>query len=154
MADLRSLKVAIGSDHRGVRLKSDLIDFLHSEGAEIRDFGTYSEESCDYPDIAIPLAEAVARGEYDFGILICMTGIGVSIAANKVKGIRAALVYNPDVAEKARAHNNANIICLPAGFISKEQAIEALRRFFSTEFEGGRHARRLGKIEDYESRRG
>ena len=150
MADLREVKIAIGSDHRGFRLKEALKSFMEEKGISYEDLGTHSEESFDYPDVAIPLAEKVARGDYDFGILICMTGIGMSIAANKVKGVRAALVYTPEFAEKARAHNNANVLCMPGGHISVDAAQRALELFLTTEFEGGRHERRLKKIEAYE----
>ena len=144
------MKIAIGADHRGYKLKEQLKEYMEDKGIEFVDFGTYSEESVDYPDYAIPVAEAVAKGECDFGVLICYTGIGMSIAANKVKGIRAAHVVAPVYAKMTRQHNDANVLCLPGGFITKEAAIECLELFINTEFEGGRHKRRVEKIVKYE----
>jgi RpiB/LacA/LacB family sugar-phosphate isomerase len=145
------MKLAIGSDHRGYKLKEFLKEKL-SISHTVKDFGTFSEESCDYPDVAIPLAESVAKGEFDFGILICYTGIGMSIAANKVKGIRAAHVTDERFAIMSRKHNNANVICLPGGFIKEEEALNAVVSFLETEFEGGRHQRRIEKIRQYEEK--
>jgi len=144
------MKLAIGSDHRGFKLKEFLKQKL-SLSHEITDFGTYSDEPVDYPDIAIPLAEKVAKGEFDFGILICYTSIGMSIAANKVRNIRAAQVTSEKFAAMSRKHNNANIICLTAGFISEDDALNAVVLFLETEFEGGRHKRRIDKIHEYET---
>ena len=144
------MKIAIGADHRGYKLKEQLKEYMHEKGIEFVDFGTDSEESVDYPDYAIPVGEAVAKGECDFGLLICYTGIGMSIAANKVKGVRAAHVVSPVYAKMTRQHNDANVLCLPGGFITKEAAIECLELFINTEFEGGRHKRRVDKIESYE----
>ncbi len=146
------MKIAIGADHRGYKLKEELKDYMKEKGIEFVDFGTDSEESVDYPDHAIPVGEAVAKGECDLGVLICYTGIGMSIAANKVKGIRAAHVVAPVYAKMARLHNDANVLCLPGGFITKDAAIECLELFISTEFEGGRHQRRVDKIVNYESK--
>ncbi len=143
------MKLAIGSDHRGYKLKEFLKQKL-SISHEVQDFGVSSEEPSDYPDIAIPLAERVAKGDFAFGILICYTGIGMSIAANKVKGIRAAHVTDERYAIISRKHNNANVICLPGGFIKEEDALNAVILFLETEFEGGRHNRRLDKIANYE----
>ncbi len=143
--------IAIGSDHRGYRLKEILKTFLSSKGYRVLDFGTHSEESFDYPDAAIPVGEAVASGKADFGILICMTGIGMSIAANKVKGVRAALVTALEFAELSRKHNNANVICLQGGYVDPEDAKNFVLKFFTTDFEGGRHLRRIKKIEKYET---
>ncbi|RVU02000.1 ribose 5-phosphate isomerase B [Mucilaginibacter limnophilus] len=140
----QGLKIAIGADHAGFDLKEALKPIL--EGAEIKDYGTYSTESADYPDFAHPVASAVENGEADFGILICGTANGVAITANKHQGIRAALCWKPEVAEPARSHNNANVICLPARHVTVEEAKEILDVFFNTEFEGGRHARRVDKI--------
>ncbi len=145
------MKIAIGSDHRGFRLKEHLKTFLSSRGFEVLDFGTHSEESFDYPDAAIPVGEAVTSGRADFGILICMTGIGMSIAANKVKGVRAALVTAVEFAELSRKHNNANVICLQGGYVDFKDAEEFVLRFLTTDFEGGRHLRRIKKIEAYEN---
>lgn len=145
------MKIAIGSDHRGYKLK-EFLKVRLSISHEVKDFGTNSEEPCDYPDIAIPLAESVAKGEYDFGVLICYTGIGMSISANKVKGIRAAHVTDERLAILSRKHNNANIICLPGGFMDENEALNAVVSFLETEFEGGRHQRRIEKISRYEER--
>jgi ribose 5-phosphate isomerase B len=145
------MRIAIGGDHRGLALKGLVIKLLTEAGHSYEDFGCYTEESVDYPDIAEKVAEAVAKGNFDYGILICGTGIGMSIAANKVKGIRAALCYNAFSARRARQHNDAQICCLAA---EEEQArvpaiIEA---FLTTEFEGGRHQERLNKIGKIEER--
>ena len=111
------MKIAIGADHRGYKLKKILAEFLRGNGHDVTEFGAQSEESYDYPDAAIPVGEAVASGDADRGILICMTGIGMSIAANKVRGVRAALVTSEEFAELSRKHNNANIICLQGGML-------------------------------------
>ncbi len=148
------MKIAIGADHRGYRLKEALIKYLKQNGHEVVDVGTDTDEvSVDYPDYAIPVAEMVAKGEADRGILICMTGVGMSITANKVDGIRAGLIYYPELTELARKHNNINVLCLPGGYMEKEKAFQAVELFLKTEFEGGRHERRLNKIADYEKRR-
>ncbi len=147
------MKIAIASDHRGFHLKEKLKEYLTERGIEIIDFGTDSPESTDYPDHIIPAAEAVARGEVDYGIVICSTGQGSSIAANKVHGIRSALCINPTFARLARQHNDANVLALPADFISIQDAITTVEVFIRTPFEGGRHARRVNKITDYEKRR-
>lgn len=140
----QGLKIAIGADHAGFELKEALRPLL--EGMEVKDYGTYSTESADYPDFAHPVASAVENGEADFGILICGTANGVAITANKHQGIRAALCWKPEVAEPARSHNNANVVCIPARHVTVEEAKEILDVFFNTEFEGGRHARRVDKI--------
>ncbi|MFW5726919.1 MAG: RpiB/LacA/LacB family sugar-phosphate isomerase [bacterium] len=119
---------------------------LQAEGYEVRDFGPSSEASVDYPDFAHPLAEAVSKGECSLGILICGSGNGVAITANKHADIRAALCWNTELAALARQHNNANVLCLPARFISRELAVELAEIFLSTEFEGGRHEKRVAKI--------
>jgi len=144
------MKIAIGSDHAGFELKETIKTFLKEKGIEVRDFGTYSEERVDYPDYAIPLAESVAKGEEDFGILICGTGIGMSIAANKVKGIRASLCSDVYSAHSAREHNNANILCLGGRVLGKELAKEIVDKWLSSSFLGGRHKRRVDKIMNYE----
>ncbi len=146
------MKICIGSDHRGYKLKEELKEYMKQKGIEFIDLGADSENSVDYPDYAIPVAEKVAKKECDFGVLICYTGIGMSIAANKVKGIRAAHVVAPIYARMSRLHNDANVLCLPGGFITKDSAIECLELFISTEFEGGRHKRRVDKITGYEER--
>jgi ribose 5-phosphate isomerase B len=137
---------AIGSDHRGFSLKEGLKDFLRELGHEWVDFGCKGEKAVDYPDIARPLAEAVAAGECERGILICGNGVGMSIAANKVKGIRAALSQDTFATGLARQHNDVNVLCLGAWGIGRGLAEEIVRVFLNEDFEGGRHARRIGKI--------
>jgi len=146
------LKVAIGSDHRGFDLKEELKELLKSRGIEHKDFGTYKKDACDYPDFAFAVAQAVVQGRFDFGILICSTGNGMVIAANKVKGIRAALCLNPKMARMSRAHNDANVLVLSADFGNKDLANDILDVWFKTSFEAGRHARRLEKIREFESK--
>lgn len=141
-----ALKIAIGGDHAGFPLKQPLIEWLQQQGYEVRDFGTHSLDSVDFPDFAHPVASAVEAGAFDFGVLVCGSGQGVAITANKHQGIRAALVWDVPLAPLARQHNNANIICLPARFISVEKAIECLDLFLHTDFEGGRHTARVNKI--------
>ncbi|MFP4091386.1 MAG: ribose 5-phosphate isomerase B [Cyclobacteriaceae bacterium] len=138
--------IALGGDHAGYQYKQMLIEQLQAEGYEVRDFGPSSEASVDYPDFAHPLAEAVSKGECSLGILICGSGNGVAITANKHADIRAALCWNTELAALARQHNNANVLCLPARFISRELAVELAEIFLSTEFEGGRHEKRVAKI--------
>lgn len=140
--------IAIGSDHRGYRLKEPLKKYLDSAGIKYIDYGTNSEESVDYPDYAKKVGESILSGESQFGILICGSGIGVSIAANKIKGIRAVNVNTKDLAVMSRMHNNANVICFGSDFIGLGQAIEFLHFFLETSFEGGeRHERRIKKLE-------
>ena len=145
------MRIAIGSDHRGFALKEALKKILGELGHEWVDFGCEGEEPVDYPDIARPLGEAVAAGEYERGILICGNGVGMSIAANKVKGVRAALCQNSFTARLARRHNDVNVLCLGAWCIGRGLAEEIVRVFLSEDFEGGRHARRLEKIRAMES---
>lgn len=148
---IRELKVAIGADHRGFPLKEALRVRLQQAGAEVVDVGTYEpERSSDYPDFAQKVARAVASQRAHFGIMICHTGQGSCIAANKVPGVRAALVWDREIAYFARAHNDANVICFPGSFIPIETAWEALVVFLTTPFEGGRHTRRVQKIEAME----
>ncbi len=142
-----SLKIAIGGDHAGYDLKNILIARLEADGHHIKDFGPYSDDSVDYPDYVHPLATAVHSGEFDFGIAICGSGNGVAMTANKHQGIRAALCWLPELARLARAHNDANMLCLPARFISKEEAEAAVDVFLSEPFAGGRHLRRVEKID-------
>lgn len=139
------MKIYIGSDHAGVDLKTCVKERFGGR-FEFNDLGTFTSESVDYPDFAHPVAENVLKDNGSFGILICGTGNGMAITANKHAGIRAALCWSPDIAALARQHNNANIIVLPARFISPETAIETLEAFFSAKFEGGRHQRRIDKI--------
>ncbi len=144
------MHIALGCDHRGFRIKQAIIRFLLELGYSYRDFGCYSADPVDYPDIAQKVGEAVASGEFDQGILICSTGIGMSIAANKVKGVRAALCYDVFTAQRARRHNNANILCLRGENIEVNSALEIVKAYLSTTFEGGRHMQRLNKIETLE----
>lgn len=141
-----NMKIAFASDHAGYTLKQTIMRHLQEQGAEVHDFGCYGTESCDYPDFAHPCAEAVEKGEYNFGVAICFTGNGICMTANKHQGVRAALCWEVRLAELARQHNDANILGLPAGFITEEKALEIVDAFFAAEFEGGRHARRVGKI--------
>lgn len=141
-----NLPTAICSDHAGYELKKIVSAWLTENDIEFIDFGTNSKESCDYPDFAHPLAEAVESGRASRGIAICGSGEGVCMTVNKHQGIRGALCWRPDVAALARQHNNANVCCLPARFISKEDAINILDTFFKTPFEGGRHQKRIDKI--------
>jgi ribose 5-phosphate isomerase B len=141
-----SLKIAIGGDHAGFEYKKELILFLESKGHSLKDFGPYTDASVDYPDFAHPLATAVETKEVDFGILICGSGNGVNITANKHQGIRSGLVWNKEVAALIRQHNDANIIALPARFIDLSLAKECVEVFLATPFEGGRHQNRINKI--------
>ncbi len=145
------MRIAIGCDHWGVNLKQNIIKMITGAGHSYEDFGCYTTDSVDYPDIAKKAAEAVAKGEFECGILICSTGIGMSIAANKVKGIRAALCHDVFSACRARQHNDANILCLGAGEEQeKEPVAKIVEAFLTYEFEGGRHQRRVDKIRDME----
>ena len=146
------MKIAIGCDHGAFRLKNEIIEFLNSENYEVKDFGTYSEESCDYPDIALPVAEAVVNKEYDFGILVCGTGIGIGIAANKVPGVRAALCSDTFSAHSTREHNNANILTMGQRVVGTGLALDIVKTFLNTEFEGERHQKRIDKISEIEKK--
>ncbi|CAD2072108.1 ribose 5-phosphate isomerase B [Phocicoccus pinnipedialis] len=141
------MKVIIGSDHGGFNLKETVVKHLEGKGIEIKDVGPFNLDSVDYPDYAKPVAEAVQKGEYDRGILICGTGIGMNIAANKYKGIRAALVHDTFSAHATRAHNNSNILNMGERVIGKGLALDIVDIWLNTEFEGGRHERRIEKIE-------
>jgi ribose 5-phosphate isomerase B len=140
------MKIAIGSDHAGFEYKELLRSFLAAMGHELRDFGAYSGESSDYADFAHPVATGVEVKDFEFGILVCGSANGVAITANKHAGIRAAICWKAELAQLARAHNDANIVCIPARFISEEEAKDIVQIFLSTSFEGGRHARRVSKI--------
>ncbi len=140
------MKIAIGNDHAGYELKLAMKVWLNEHGYEVKDFGTGSTDSVDYPDYAHMVAEAVEKGEFERGVLICGSGLGVSMTANKHQGIRAALCWIPEIAELARLHNNANILCMAGRFIEKEVAVQIMEKFFSTPFEGGRHQNRVDKI--------
>ena len=143
---MKNVSIGISCDHAGFELKQKLISDLEKENYEIKDYGTYSEESTDYPDYAHPLARAVENNKHEFGITICGSGNGINMVANKYKGIRAAICWNIEIAELARSHNNANICSLPARFIDYNLAKEIIVRFLNTKFEGGRHLRRIQKI--------
>jgi ribose 5-phosphate isomerase B len=140
------LRIAIASDHAGYKLKEELIEHLKSKKFIVKDFGTFSEESVDYPDYGHILAEAMLKKEFDFGISLCGSGNGINMTANKYQEIRSALCWNTKIAELARSHNNANICALPARFISREEAKNIIDKFLSSEFEGGRHKIRVDKI--------
>ena len=140
------MKLSIASDHRGVEVKKELITYLKSLGCEVVDYGTNSTESCDYPVYGEKVARAVAAGEVEQGILICGTGLGISLAANKVKGIRAAVCSEPFTAKMARAHNNCNILAFGARVVGAELAKMMVETWLDTEFEGGRHQRRVDMI--------
>ena len=137
--------IAVGSDHAGYDYKEQLI-FLEGKGFSFTDFGTHSKDSVDYPDFAHPVASAVEKGEAAFGILICGSANGVAITANKHQGVRAAICWGEEIAKLAREHNDANIICIPARFVREGDAEKMLALFMTTDFEGGRHAKRVSKI--------
>lgn len=147
------MKIAIGSDHGGWELKERIKKYIEKEGYELADFGTKNTASCDYPDFALPAAEAVARGEKDRGILICTTGIGMSMTANKVPGIRAALCNSVETARLSREHNNANILVLGAKTVEEKKLEDILKIWLNTDFTGDeRHARRLNKVKQIEEK--
>ncbi len=141
------MKIAIGGDHAGYDLKRIVIHELESEGHEVKDYGPFSADSVDYPDFVHPIATAVHNGQFEFGVAICGSGNGVAMTANKHNGIRAAICWNEELAVLARAHNDANVLCLPARFISTEQAKKIVNAFLTEHFEGGRHKRRVEKID-------
>jgi RpiB/LacA/LacB family sugar-phosphate isomerase len=140
------VKIGIGADHRGFKAKEFLKRYLTEQGYRVKDFGTDSEESSDYPDVAYPLALQVSRKKIDRGILICGSGIGMSIAANKVKGAYAALCFSEEMARMSRNHNNANILSLGASFLSKKKMKKIIEVWLAEDFEGGRHRRRFNKV--------
>lgn len=142
------MNLAIGSDHAGFKLKNELLVHLLEKGLELQDFGPDTADSVDYPDYAHKVAESVSTGENNLGILICGSGNGVCITANKHKGIRAALAWEEEIAALARQHNNANVLCVPARFVSKTKAYKIVDAWLDTKFEGGRHQNRISKIED------
>jgi ribose 5-phosphate isomerase B len=139
-------KVIIASDHAGFRLKEKLVRWLISNRYEVKDLGCFSEDSVDYPDYAHPLALAVEKGDFDYGITICGSGNGISMASNKHQKIRSAVCWNEEISRLARSHNDANVCALPGRFISEAEAILIIKTFLATEFEGGRHKRRIEKI--------
>ena len=142
------MKISLASDHGGFELKTKIAVYLKEMGHTVVDYGTYSVDRCDYPDFAKPAALAVARGECERGIVVCTTGIGVSMVANKIKGVRCALCVNADMARMTRAHNNANMIALGQKYVDLETAKEIVKESLNTPFDGGVHANRVSKIED------
>jgi ribose 5-phosphate isomerase B len=144
------MKIALGNDHRGFEMKTRLVNLLERLGHEAIDFGANGSESVDYPDFTFRVAQAVSRQEVDRGILVCGTGIGMCIAANKVKGVRAALCHDNITAEMSRRHNDANVLCLSSDLLGEELMELMVKTWLDTEFEGGRHARRVEKIIQYE----
>lgn len=145
------MKIAIGSDHRGFKLKNELKDYLIEKGYEVNDVGSFTPDSVDYPDYTKLVGTLVGSCETEYGILMCGSGIGVSISANKSKGVRAVNACNPEIARMSRLHNNANVICFGADFIKFDEAKISLDTFLNTEFEGGRHQRRVEKISEIEN---
>lgn len=146
MKPINLYSIGLASDHAGYALKGVIQKKLEEAGVSVYDYGCNSEESCDYPDYAHPLAEAVEKGACDFGISICGSGNGIQMTANKHQQVRAALCWIPEIASLARKHNNANILSLPARFVTTDEALKMVDVFFSTDFEGGRHQRRIDKI--------
>ena len=140
------MKIAIGNDHAGTEYKNKIVSYLEEEGHIVRNFGTNSNDSVDYPDFIHPVAEAVANAEVDFGIIICGSGNGASMTANKHQKVRSALCWTKEITALAREHNDANILSIPARFTSEPQAVEMVKTFLETPFEGGRHQRRVDKI--------
>ena len=145
------MKVSLGADHRGFQVKERIKAFLVELGHEAIDCGTDSIKPCDYPDIAYPTAKAVADGKAEMGILLCGSGIGMSIAANKVRGVRAALCHDEVSVDLARRHNNAKVLCLSADGLNEKQMVKVIRIFLDTPFDGGRHERRVNKVMDIEA---
>jgi ribose 5-phosphate isomerase B len=145
-------RIAIGCDHRGFGLKEPIVSFLQNEGYSYHDLGCYGTEPVDYPDVAQKVGEAVASGSFDQGILICSTGIGMCMAANKIKGVRAALCHNVFAAQRARQHNDANVLCLAGEDVDTAVALDIVKAFLTTDFEGGRHTRRVNKIKALEAK--
>ncbi len=143
---MKSRTIALGCDHAGFSLKEAVVKGLTLAGYIVMDFGTHGSESVDYPDFAHPTAHTVEQGQAKLGILMCGSGNGVAMSANKHKGVRAALCWSKEIAALARQHNNANVICVPVRFLEEAEAMEMIMTFVKTEFEGGRHARRVGKI--------
>jgi ribose 5-phosphate isomerase B len=148
------MRIALGADHKGYQLKRDIRGYLESQGHDVEDFGTDSDESVDYPDFGAAAAKAVADGRADLGLTFCWTGTGMAIAANKLAGIRSAVVLNTDMAELAKQHNNVNVLSIPSKYVEPEQAKAIVATWLEARFEGGRHARRVDKISalEHESR--
>jgi ribose 5-phosphate isomerase B len=143
---VKNKKIAIASDHAGYFLKEKIKKYLISEKYELKDFGSFSEESVDYPDYAHPMAEAVSRKDFDLGISICATGNGINMTVNKHQGIRGALCWNEEISRLARAHNDSNLCAIPGRFISEPEALLIVKTFITTDFEEGRHKKRIDKI--------
>jgi ribose 5-phosphate isomerase B len=143
---MKNLKIAVASDHAGFERKQAILKYLQEQGVEYKDFGAYSSESSDYPDFAHPLAIAIIKGEFDKGITLCGSGNGINMTANKHQGIRSAICWLPEIAELARLHNDANVCAIPARYLNDDQAIEIVKIFLATGFEGGRHLNRINKI--------
>ncbi len=146
------MRIAIGADHGGYELKNRITEFLKEEGHEVKDFGTHSKESCDYPLIGFEVAEAVSYGKAQRGILICKTGVGMAIIANKLHGVRAAACYDKDMAKSSREHNDCNIIVLAANYTDFKAAKDILKVWLDTKHEGDRHVRRVKQIKEIESK--
>lgn len=146
------MHIAVGCDHAGLALKQEILRWLQDRGHQVEDFGCFGAVSADYPDVAHRVAEGVAEGGFDHGVLVCDTGIGMSITANKVPGIRAALCHDAFTARRSREHNDANILCLGAGVVTTAQAVGILEAYLDGAFAGGRHARRIAKIRQIEER--
>jgi ribose 5-phosphate isomerase B len=144
------MKITIGADHAGFALKQQITDALRQAGHEVTDMGTNGTESCDYSDFGAPVARAVANGSADRGIVVCSTGVGISIAANKVRGVRAVLAYNPEEVQLSRQHNDANVLAIGAKYTDAATANQYVKVFLDTPFEGGRHQRRVDKISQLE----
>ena len=142
------MKISLACDHGGLELKNEIAAYLKELGHDVVDFGTNTKDSCDYPDFAKPAAKAVANGECERGVVVCTTGVGVSMVANKIKGVRCALCTNADMAKMTRLHNNANMIALGQKYVDWTMAKQIVDNFLNTQFEGGRHAERVAKIED------
>jgi ribose 5-phosphate isomerase B len=143
---MNKMKIALASDHAGFERKQVIVSFLKEQGIEFKDFGAYSAESSDYPDYAHPMAKAVEDGEFELGISLCGSGNGISMTSNKHQNIRSAICWKPEIAALARLHNDANICALPARFVTDDEAIMIVKTFLSTDFEGGRHLRRINKM--------
>lgn len=146
MKNLKGKMIAISCDHAGFDKKQVILKYLEKRGIAYKDFGCYTNESCDYPDFAHPLAEAVSKGEYEIGVTFCGSGQGISITANKHQNVRSAICWNTEIGALARQHNDANVCSIPARFVTDEEAIAILDAYLNAEFEGGRHARRVAKI--------
>lgn len=147
MNPFKNLRIAVCNDHAGFELKNKVVEYLLGQGVKaLKDFGAFSVESSDYPDYAHPMASAIENNEFDFGISICGSGNGISMTLNKHKGIRAALCWKPELASLARRHNDANVLSLPARFITEAEALNMVDTFFTADFEGGRHKTRVDKI--------